>query len=484
MSTARLFSMDLTMSEANSALAGAYADPDFDVAIVGGGFAGTMVAVQLAAASAVAPRIVMFDSAGAFAKGAAYSAASEHCLLNVRAKAMGAFHDDEGHFLRWLREQGYRDEDADLANQFLPRNLYGAYLLDLLAGCREAGMLTERKARVIDIQRNDNGYVLIDSAGGSVSARSVVLALGNIPASFGDSSLGEAMLSHARPAWKILASDYVERDASMLIVGTGLTALDVMLHLTAHGHRGRIDMLSRHGRFPLPHAAPGKAAVLPAALEGAPQDVLRELRRLVREFEAQGHTWHDVIDAVRPYTSGIWQRWTPAERRQFIRHIAPLWEVHRHRAPTSTLAVRDELIASGRLTVHAGRLFALEATSDGLQARYVDRHRGRASELHVASVIDCTGTQKDYRRSGEPLIDALLARGLATTDPLGLGFAAEPNGALIGRNGHTEGVFVLGTPLRGALYECGSVREVRAQAATVARELAAKAGKSREHSRV
>ena len=416
----------------------------------------------------------MFDSAGAFGRGAAYSPASDFCLLNVRAKAMGAFPDDEGHFLAWLRRTGYGRDDADLGNRFLPRKLYGAYLSNMLAACRDTGNLHERTDRIVDLHRDGDGYELVDGSGSRTFAKTVVLALGNLPpGGLGDSALNGAMRDHALPAWRLLASGSVDPDAGVLVVGTGLTALDVMLHLASNGHRGRIDMLSRHGRFPLPHAPPPLAhAATPAdILAGRPQDAMRALRRFVRDCESRGQTWHDAIDAIRPHVSSVWQRWTPAQREQFFRHAAPYWEVHRHRAPTSTLEVRDALLASGQLHVHAGRLYALEAEGGRLCARFVDRRIGRSSELRVDVVVDCTGPRRDYRRSGDPLVEALFDRSLATTDPLGLGFAALPSGAMVDGDGHKTGIFTLGTPLRGMLFESGAVREVRVQAEAVARSV-------------
>jgi uncharacterized NAD(P)/FAD-binding protein YdhS len=445
---------------------------EFDVAIVGGGFAGTMVAVHLAARAAMPPRCVIFDSAGAFGRGAAYAPSSDRCLLNVRAKAMSAFADDESHFLRWLRHAGYGADDTDLGNRFLPRKVYGEYLTDLLEGCRDVAPV-RRNDRVVDVAAIEDGYVLRDAAGGRTFAKRVVLALGNLPpGGRGDATLGAAMTNLAYPAWSFLASGELPPESDVLVIGTGLTALDVLLHLSSHGHRGSIQMLSRHGRFPLAHRPPPTVPEQPPpTFRAQPKNVIGELRRFVRECEQRGNSWHDAVDAIRPHTSALWQSWTPAQKAQFFRHVAPFWEIHRHRAPDSTLRLRDELSAAGRLHVRAGTLLSLQRVGSRVQARYVDRKLGKRLAIAADAVIDCTGPRRDYRRSGDPLIEALFRRGLAMTDPLGIGFEAEADGALIGSDTRAKGIFALGTPLRGKLYECGSVREVRVQAATVARAL-------------
>jgi uncharacterized NAD(P)/FAD-binding protein YdhS len=265
----------------------------FDVAIVGGGFAGSAVAVQLARQAGRSLRIVMYDRAGAFGRGTAYGPTADSCLLNVRAKAMGAFPDAEGDFLRWLRESGYGVDDPDLGERFVPRRFYGAYLCSLVDAHASALKVLERRATCVDdIVPGDEGYRLITPGGAAVWAAAVVLALGNLPPrGFGDGALVAALRTHARNPWDVLEGPPLDRDAGVFIIGTGLTALDVLVHLTASGHRGRITMLSRHARFPLAHTAttPRAASALPL-VSGRPRDVMRAVRRLVREAASDGRS--------------------------------------------------------------------------------------------------------------------------------------------------------------------------------------------------
>ncbi len=443
---------------------------DVDVAIVGGGFAGTMVAVQLARQGFGPLRIAIFDQTGAFGMGAAYAASSDHALLNVRAKAMGAFPDAEGDFVRWLTARGYAADDPLLGERFLPRKLYGAYLRDLLEqSCGSDVRIARRHERVTDIAPVSGGYMVGVAAGSWLRARSVVLALGNLPARRVEDQ------ASARPgdapvvdAWTLLGrNDPIASTARVLIVGTGLTALDVLLTLDAHGHRGRIVMLSRHGRFPLAHQPSDRAPIdAPSILSGTPIDVLRTVRRLAHDSQRRGLAWQQLIDAIRPQVPRIWQNWTRTEQQQFLRHLAPLWNVHRHRAPQSTLDVRDRLLQSDRLLIATGQVRTIER-SDGVQlVHYAERHSGRERTIETDLVVDCTGPQRDFRRSKEPLIEALFERGLAMTDPLGMGFAATPDGRLV--NAAAMPLFALGAPLHGMLYETTAVREVRRQAASVA----------------
>jgi uncharacterized NAD(P)/FAD-binding protein YdhS len=446
-----------------------------DVAIIGGGCAGTLTAVQLARLAQRPLRIAIYDRAGAFARGAAYGPSSDACLLNVRAKAMGAFPDAEDDFLQWLRATGYASGDSGLGERFVPRRLYGAYLSALLDRCAGGGLAVERRvAAVTALAPAGDEYVVETACGARTLARAVVVATGNLPPNgSGDPGLAAALRAHARNPWEVLAAGPVSSAAEVLIVGTGLTALDVMLHLATSGHRGRVTMLSRHGYFPLAHAEPGAGAPpAPATCAGgAPLEVLREVRRAVRAAASQGHGWHDAIDGLRPHVNRVWDSWSPRERQQFFRHLAPIWEIHRHRSPPATLAVRDRLIAAGQLDVRSGRLVSLAAGPDGLRAEIRPRGSTSATALRVDVVVDCTGPRRDIVNSGDPLSASLVARGLARPGVLGHGLAAAPDGALNTDLGRGP-LYALGPPLRGNLSESSAVREIRVQARLVAEAIA------------
>jgi uncharacterized NAD(P)/FAD-binding protein YdhS len=179
------------------------------------------------------------------------------------------------------------------------------------------------------------------------------------------------------------------------------------------------------------------------------------------------YDWHGVVDAVRPQANRVWDQWTLGEQRQFLRHLAPLWEVHRHRAPASTLGVCEELRAAGRLRVHRGRLAEVERDGTGFRVTYAAWEHGPRT-LHADTIVDCTGPRRDIARSGDALIEALFEGGLARPGAL----AASADNVLTGAPGAAP-IYALGTPLRGTFAESSGVREIRIQARTIAESLAA-----------
>jgi uncharacterized NAD(P)/FAD-binding protein YdhS len=237
-----------------------------------------------------------------------------------------------------------------------------------------------------------------------------------------------------------------------------------------------IVALWRRGHLPNAHlsvsVAPIGAWLNP---EQAPTTLL-ELWRLIRMrvalAEREGHDWRAVIDGLRPINQKLWERLSLQERRRFLRHAAVLWDVHRHRVAPQLHEQLQQLINSGALEIIAGRLEAKQNRAKRLQLRI--RRRGAASSeyLEVDRLITCTGIRLDYARSTQPLLQRLLQRQQLQADALALGITTTPQGELVGGNGQVvPGVYTLGPPRRGELWESTAVPELRQQAQELASQL-------------
>jgi uncharacterized NAD(P)/FAD-binding protein YdhS len=444
------------------------------VAVVGGGFSGTLVALN---ATRLAPRplrIALLDRRGAFGAGLAYAASHGEALLNVPAGAMGAFPDDPGAFARWLQDEAGIDAAALPSAPYAPRRLYGAYVGSLLAAARGAGHTIDTiVADVVDLRRAADGLACIDAAGAGVAAgRQVVLALGTPPP---PDPLPRMDALHADPRyranpWTPLVDLKVEPGESILVLGTGLTALDVIYELVAGGSTSHIYALSRRGGFPLAHAAQPATPVRPFAGRALPTTMAAALRTVRSAVAANGGDWRAVIDGVRLDAVELWAGLEPAERRRFMRHIRPLWNRHRHRAPQRVLAAKDALVAAGQVELVTGRLVELRDAGDALEA-VVAANGGRRT-LRVARVVNCTGPGARYAAHDQPLVDALVRRGELCYDPDSFGLRAAADARLIDAHGRPHAdLWTVGWPMRGVRFETTAVREIREHARDLAAAL-------------
>jgi uncharacterized NAD(P)/FAD-binding protein YdhS len=448
--------------------------PHFTLAIVGGGFAGAMVAAQVLRQSSGNASVVLVERGARVGKGVAYGTPCLQHLLNVPAKNMSAFPDDPEHFLRWAR----LNYDIEVKpGDFLPRQVYGRYVAFVLQ--QEIELHPARFDRVQDeaVSVNRTGGVaeIHLRSGQSLFADKVVLALGNFPP--GDPRLpGKTPHSqrYVSDPWAPGALGDVsqgqcqdqEEVRNILLVGSGLTSVDVAVALRARGFGGTIHLLSRRGLLPQNHKA--TAVWTPFWDENSPKTVrglLRLIRAQVEAAERLGSGWRAVIDSLRPFSSAIWQSLSRQERRRFLRHVRPYWEVHRHRVAPEIGVPLATQIQHGQV----GRIESYAEDADGVDVTYRERKTGELKLLRVARVINCTGPEVDCRRIENLLLANLALQKLVRPDPLFLGLEASHDGALIDARGEaSDFVYTLGPLRKGSLWETTAVPEIRVQASQLA----------------
>ena len=451
------------------------------IVIVGGGFSGTAVAIELLRASVHPVRVVLIDRAD-MARGVAYARRDFQFLLNVPAGRMSANSADPNEFLSFVRRRNRQVSSED----FVPRELYGDYLETALRNAEFAaaphGELRRVCGSVIAVERfpRDAGLRVHFEDGRRIEADSVVLALGNPPpAALPGAAALHGSAHYVDDPWK--GPPRLRRGETALVVGTGLTMADVVM-AARHNTGGNIAVhaLSRHGLIPPPQAPLGTArelrdttALLSAASISLPK-LVRAVRALALELERRGDDWRNAIAFVRELAPAIWQRLAVNERRRFLRHVRCYWDMHRHRLPQQVWDSLADMRRAGRLHIHAGRLQRLEQSGKQILVHWRARDGQEMRSLKVDRVINCTGPDYDARRSRQPLLRSLLAQGAAVADPLGLGLLTDDVGALIDVSGRAAAnLHYIGPMLRATRWEATAVAELGEQAVRLARRLTA-----------
>jgi uncharacterized NAD(P)/FAD-binding protein YdhS len=445
--------------------------------IIGGGFSGTMLAVHLIEQSPVPVRILLFDRAAAFGSGVAYSTPNDKHLLNVRVGNMSAYDSRPEHFIEWL-DSNPPAAGAQARGAFVSRGLYGKYLRSTLSACLDAhpdSSMLGVGAEVVDLSVNGQSVELRTSDGARHKADRVALCVGNFPPALPvrpqTGAAGEARYI-ANP-WSGGLSRIGKND-SVVLVGTGLTMVDVVLDLHSRGHQGVITAVSRRGFMPLPHrdVSPYPAFLKPQSLPTTVTSLMRMVRSEVAAAAASGVDWRAVLDSMRPQTQALWRGLSIAERRRFLRHVRPYWEVHRHRVAQPVAAEIEELQHAGKLVVMAGRLQTVELGETGVCVTVKARGDNAVHRIKGAWLVNCSGPQLDYDRISDPLLRSLFDGGLARPDSLSLGLDLGNDYRLISKSGvASDALFALGPPIRGNLWETTAVPDIRKQCEAVARHL-------------
>ncbi|MCO5732142.1 FAD/NAD(P)-binding protein [Rhizobium sp. SSA_523] len=436
------------------------------VAIIGGGASGTLAAAHLLQRR-VSPqrlRITIVEARRDVGAGLAYSTDQACHLLNTRVHNMSAFAEDPAHFSRWLERQGF---GPGLDMDFVPRKTYGAYLADLLAPAPEAGPVPRLQIlheECVGLRVHDHGVEVSLSDGTVVPSHFAILATGFSRDDRARTGLEDPW---TRPA-------LADPRAPVILVGTGLTMVDMLLSLLDAGQTAPIHAISRRGLLPQPHrpTRPLKLAAADIPIGASVAYLLRWLRATIRAHEAAGGDWRDVLDGLRPHTQLLWRHLPQDSRQRFLRHGATLWDIHRHRMPPSSAARLAEAQAAGLLHIVKGHFRQAERQASSTSVTYRPSGEQAPAVLEGAYAIDCRG----FRRLSLPvpsrLLQALLDQGLARLDPLHLGLQFDANDALITDQGQSsQRIFGVGPITRATHFEIIAVPDIRVQAARLAERL-------------
>ncbi len=436
------------------------------VAIIGAGFSGTLQAINLLRHDG--PRATLIERAPRPGEGLAYGAAWPDHVLNVRAGNMSALPDDPDNLVRWLAANGREEAGAD----FVQRVTYGAYLRDLLAKALETcgGRLEVLRDDATDVEKSSSGARVTLAGGRTIEADAAVLAVGNLPPhdppGFADAGLSAER--YKSDPWARDVATGLNDDDTVLLIGTGLTMVDIALLLESTGYKGKIIALSRRGLIPQRHDAPGpmypKLAERPVASPS-------ELVHMVRERgEAIG--WRNAVDELRPYTQAMWANASDAERARFLRHLRPWWDVHRHRLAPSVANRLAGMIDRGQLEIVAGKTISAVEDDNGITMTWRRRGNDAPETLTAQRIINCTGPQGDLTRTTEPLLASLRDRGIIRPDAARIGLDVDGCARTIAADGRgNDWLYALGPMTRGAFWEIVAVPDIRQQTWNLARRL-------------
>jgi len=416
-----------------------------------------------------------------FAGGTAYSTTFKDHFLNVRASNMSAFPDQPDHFVQWLAAEG---EDAG-ATPFVRRSRYGHYLKAMLSQASkrsEAGRLLLEADDVVGAERQGGHWRLTFGMGREVDVDAVVLAVGNFPPHPPVGMTPEAAASpyFIADPWSADLSQAPETGQAVLI-GTGLTMVDVALRLSAERPDLKLLAISRRGLLPHRHLESG-----PSAIKWDPGQ-RPSARRLIQQMRALSRStdWRSVVDGLRPHVQRIWRSWTTHERERFLRHARPWWDVHRHRLAPQVAAQIDALVASGTLEIRAGRLGSIQIADDGLACEWRPKGTRTAQAVTTSLLVNCAGPTGQLSRSPDPLIEDLARQGLIQPDRQNLGLDVDSLGRLISVDGiASPSLYSIGPVTRGAFWEITSVPDIRVQAVSLGQQLSAELLERSETSRL
>jgi uncharacterized NAD(P)/FAD-binding protein YdhS len=455
------------------------------IGIIGGGFSGVSVAAQLAQQAKSRITVYLFNFKYPVAKGIAYSTADHHHLMNVPAASLSFFHNDPYHFSQWLDQyypEKYTDAQGNHLLSFVPRKIYGDYILDtfnrtLIHSTIDYKLINEE---VVSLTHNQNAFELTMQNGNIVLCDQVILATGNQlpvkPPYISDEMEQKQFYLHNPWDYEKIKSTKPEE---VLLIGCGLTAVDVAITLLEKYKNINITACSPHGRWPMTyniHDQPfANMELLLSEISSSARllTLFSQLNIALKKHLRKGSSAGSFVASIRPFTASLWQQLSITDKLAFMRHLKHYWSVSRHRMPEEAAHKIEQFQNEGRLKVIKGRIQSCQVQDDRLLIEL--KQHTELTQLHTNLIINCTGPVSDMLQSQLPLYKKLLQQNLLPIDPVLKSISSDKN-FRIPLNTATphNALFGIGPVLKGTFWETTAVAEIKEQAESIARQIVSK----------
>jgi uncharacterized NAD(P)/FAD-binding protein YdhS len=463
----------MPIDTSSAAFSGTQSGP-LKLVICGGGPAAILLLQSLKQRTQRAVDVTILEPRSRLGVGVAYSTDCPTHLLNTRACNMSVT-DDPDDFVRWLKAERPRRVLNWTREDFAPRSYFADYLQARLADLRSATNLRVNwlHSTADSVSPHGRGWEVIPAHGEPVLADVVVLATGNeAPRVIGEGLPPSVQRRIVEDPWDVEQKKEIPTNAPVLLIGTSLTAVDIVTELLHKGHTAEILAVSRRGILPRSH---GPIAAASEGFVHALPSSLREVIRYVRKLSAndpRGDKWRRAFTELRGIAPSLWRNWSIAERRRFLRHVRPFWDAHRHRLAPRVHGKIERALSSEQLKIVRGRVTSIEQhpTRDGLRVSV--RYGNGTRTFDVARVVNCTGPEAHPGRSTNPLLQGLIGDRIARADALGLGLAVDAESRVISATGSAHSsLYAVGTLTRGSRWEVTAIPEIREQTNGVVRRL-------------
>lgn len=443
---------------------------NFNIAIIGAGFSGSTLAIHLKKMATTNLKIALINAEAQVGRGLAYSTAEQYHLLNVPAGKMSAFEDQADDFVSWLKKHSPSSIEvhgtAKPEEQFLPRKLYGSYLesrfTEVMNDEHKPAHIKAFASEATQLHKKDQLFHITLNNKETLTANKLVLAIGNPkPINILRDYDLEQHDHYLTDPWGFNQIKKIPTKATIVIIGTGLTAIDILLSLQAQNHTGKIYLLSRHGLLPKVHEryTPLPAQRLSSDFE-SPKKALKYIRHKIK---SENLNWRAVVDSLRSITQDIWLQWNHNDRLKFMRHLKSFWEVHRHRIAPQVNAVLESMLSTGQAQVLDSKLSTITQGKHDFRLSLTKKSNNAEVSIDADYIINCTGPNyiSLYDTS---LFQSLIRQNLIAWDPLKLGFAIDNNFQLLSTTGVVcDNLFTAGPLCKALLWEITAVPDIRSQ---------------------
>jgi uncharacterized NAD(P)/FAD-binding protein YdhS len=444
------------------------------IVIIGGGAAGVSVLAQLTKKYTENKqedvKIIVIEKNDNVGPGLAYSTEDNSHIINLSAENMSPIPGDPKHFIKWLQSKESKWKllfpDFDIQKcSFPPRALFGMYLIDLAKTTQERAQengikITFMKGEVVDIDEkiNKNTKFEISLVDDSIKviADQVILCIGHLPPTDYKELISKPGYFHS--PWPTKQLSHIPKDKDVHIIGTRLTAIDIVLALVERGHTGKITMVSRYGLLPCVigpsesytkrfltleniveltangtqplklsklkelflqeiEYAEGKHPELDKLLKTVKSIKSPEkwLEKEIELAESKKRPWQSVLASLYPIVPNIWNMLGDQDKKEFLEKYYSLWMTYLAAFPIQNAKKILALLKKGQLEIRGG----LQSIKFNPQDQIFEILLNDNKSLKANYLINGIGAGHDITKIDSQLLKNLLAKKLVIPYPIG-----------------------------------------------------------------
>jgi uncharacterized NAD(P)/FAD-binding protein YdhS len=240
---------------------------------------------------------------------------------------------------------------------------------------------------------------------------------------------------------------------SIAIVGSNLSAVDVLVNLHFSAYNGDISVISSSGTFPLVHEP-----VPNITLDISPQDGrfgLHYVAKIIAEQQQQySLTDAQIATLMRNIWPQIWQYFSSADKELFFspRYFTK-WYKARHRMPPQNAVIVQNMLSSKRINV----------IKDSVESIVQNANNATINCINMLQDFDLVIDTRHSHKSNT-LLQNMLQNSLIVPD-------------IVGYKTNQNHIYLLGSLTTAAHLECTSVPDLHKYARNTADNIMAKINK-------
>lgn len=338
-----------------------------------------------------------------------YNDSNDEFILNVPASNMSAFPEDKDHFYRWLVKNNYYFNKKFNKESFVPRKLYGQYLMDILKDAINTGKnkginINFHFNKVCDIVKTDIGFICKTDIGHCVLVDKIIVAIGPQYKEMNNT------LEHSR-AFSQIKIDPSRYD-KIAIIGSSLSAVDVIAGLRISNYKGEIHVFSQSKTFPSVRVDAESYKNIPSIIK--PGDGLKSCISKVQKFLLKNKNYdiRHVIASIRSATKDIWSHFDDYDKSIFARKLMRYWNKNRHCMPQESYDIISSATKSRYIKIHG---YIVNSIKKSGKKFTINTKNKNFEKFDI--VVNAIGLDLSFKNS--TLMQNMLKNGIARYDIFG-----------------------------------------------------------------